>query len=451
MYQASRKYFGLFLSLIISSLWLTSCTTENWPQFRGSQNNMVLTGENLPVKWGEDLNVAWTFEVDGDSWSSPVVWGNKVFVASSVAEKVVAPPERVEGQPRPDPEEDKSYQEEVYRWEVSCVDLETGEEVWRKVAHKGAPRVKKHRAHNYAGETPVTDGKRLYVYFGMTGLYCYDLDGELLWENDLGAFKTLRDWGTGSSPVVYDNRVYVQVDNEEQSFLVALDATSGEEVWRVNRDEATNYSTPIIWKNRIRTELVVGGKKARAYDPATGDLLWELHMAGHYNIPSGVSTNDYLYMGNSGYRDVPSTLFCIQAGVDGDLTPDEGDSISAGVVWSMQDAPLGNPSPLLYEGLLYLISSRGGEVTCLNPTTGSIIYQEKVEKVGACWSTPWVYNDEIFFYDEKGVCNVFKAGKEFELLYQNKLEDKFWASIAVKDNTLLIKGVEKLYGIRNAE
>jgi len=392
----------------------TSCSTENWPQFRGSQNNMVLTGENLPIEWGEDQNVAWTFEVDGDSWSSPVIWGNKVFVASSVAEKVVPPPERVEGQSRPDPEEDKRYLDEVYRWEVTCVDLETGEEVWRKVAHKGAPRIKKHRAHNYAGETPVTDGKRLYVYFGMTGLYCYDLEGDLLWEKDLGAFKTLRDW-------------------------------------RVKRDEATNYSTPTIWKNRIRTELVTGGKKARAYDPATGDLLWELHMAGHYNIPSGVADEDHLYIGNSGYRDVPSTLFCVQAGVDGDITPDEGDTLSVGVVWSIPDAPLGSPSPLLYKGLLYLISSRGGEITCMDPSTGSIIYQEKVEKVGACWATPWAYEDKIFFYDEKGVTNVFKAGKDFELLYQNKLEDKFWASIAVKDDALLLKGVNKLYCIKNSD
>ena len=174
-------------------------------------------------------------------------------------------------------------------------------------------------------------------------------------------------------------------------------------------------------------------------------------MAGHYNIPSGVANEDHLFIGNSGYRDVPSTLFCVQAGVDGDITPDEGDTISAGVVWYMPDAPLGNPSPLLYEGLLYVLSSRGGEFTCIDPATGSVIYQEKVDKVGACWATPWVYDDKIFFYDEKGTTTVLKAGKEFELLYQNKLEDKFWASIAVKDHALLIKGVEKLYCIRNAD
>ncbi len=137
--------------------------------------------------------------------------------------------------------------------------------------------------------------------------------------------------------------------------------------------------------------------------------------------------------------------------MDGDITPDEGDTLSAGVVWSRTDAPLGNPSPFLYEGLLYLLSTRGGELTCMDPVSGSIVYQEKVEKVGGCWATPWVYEDKIFFYDEKGVTSVIKAGKEFELLYQNKLEDKFWASIAVKDDALLIKGVEKLYCIRNTE
>jgi len=425
--------------------------TENWPQFRGPDNNMVLTGDNLPTEWSVEKNVVWAIEVDGDSWSSPAIWGDKVFIASAVAEKVATPPERQEGQPRPDPEEDKSYLEEVYRWEVTCVDLETGEEIWKQIAHQGAPRIKKHRAHNYAGESPVCDGKRLYMYFGMTGLYCYDLDGNLQWEKDLGAYKTLRNWGTGASPLVHKSLLYVQVDNEEQSFLVALDTKTGDEVWRVNRDEATNYSTPFIWKNSLRTELVVGGRKARAYDPASGELIWELHMAGHYNIPSAVADGDLLYMGNSGYRDVPATLFCVKAGAEGDITPEEGESSSEGVVWSISDAPLGNPSPLLYDGLLYLLSSRGGEFTCVDAATGEQVYQEKIEKVGASWATPWVYDGKIFFYDEKGVCQVIKAGKEFELLYQNTLEGKFWASIAVKDDALIIKGMEQMYCIRNQE
>ena len=193
----------------------------------------------------------------------------------------------------------------MYRWELSCVDLETGNELWKKVVHEGSPRTKKHANTNYAGETPVTDGERIYVYFGMTGLFCFDMDGTLVWEKDLGAYETQNGWGTGSSPVLHEGVLYVQVDNEEYSFLVALDSESGEEIWKVDREEKTSYSTPYIWKNSVRNELVTGGIRARSYDPASGELFWELQMDGRYNIPGPVSDKDLLYMGNSGFRDIP--------------------------------------------------------------------------------------------------------------------------------------------------
>ncbi len=433
MTRTSRNQLFIVTTIFIAVFTLSSCTSSNWPQFRGPDNNMVATGKNLPTEWDDDTNVRWTYEINGDSWSSPVVWGNKVFIASAFPVEL----------------SDSSYLEDVYRWQVACVDLETGEELWKQVAFEGNPRTKKHRATNYAGETPVTDGKRVYVYFGMTGLFCYDLDGELLWKKDLGAYRTLNGWGTGSSPVIYKDVLYVQVDNEEHSFLVALDSGTGEEKWKVDREEKTNYSTPVIWKNSVRTELVSGGKKARAYDPATGEVYWELHMAGHYNIPSAVTEKDLLYIGNSGYRDIPSTLFAVKAGAKGDITPTEGEETSSGVLWSNLDAPSGNPSPLLHDGLLYTLTSRGGEISCIDALTGEIIYQEKVEKVSACWASPWIHEDKIYFYDEKGVTNVIRAGKAFEVLYQNTLDDKFWASVAVTKDAYLIKGVERLYCIGN--
>lgn len=433
MTRISRKQLIIATTIFLGAFALLSCTSNNWPQFRGPEFNMIATGKNLPTEWGDDLNVRWTYEVSGDSWSSPVVWGNKVFIASAFPVTV----------------SDSSYLEDVYRWQVACVDLETGDELWKQIAYEGNPRTKKHRATNYAGETPVTDGKRLYVYFGMTGLFCYDLDGELLWKKDMGAYKTLNGWGTGSSPVIYKDVLYVQVDNEEHSFLAALDSGTGEEKWKVDRDEKTNYSTPVIWKNSVRTELVTGGKKVRGYDPETGEVYWELYVAGHYNIPSGVTEKDLLYIGNSGHRDTPSTLFAVNAGAEGDITPTEGEETSSGVLWSNPDAPSGNPSPLLHDGLLYTLTSRGGEFSCIDALTGEIIYREKVEKVAACWASPWIHEDKIYFIDEKGVTNVIKAGREFELLHQNRLDDKFWASVAVTKDAYLIKGLERLYCIGN--
>jgi len=441
----NHKSVLIVCTAIVWMIFLSACTTgnNNWPQFRGPDANMVVTGENLPSEWSEELNVAWTFDVEGDGWASPVVWGNRVFLFAVVAEKISKPGEGTEDS---DEENQDLYLQDVYRWELSCVDLETGNELWKRVVHQGNPRTKKHANTTYASETPVTDGKRLYLYIGMTGLYCFDLDGELLWEKDLGAYDTQNGWGTGSSPVLYKGMLYVQVDNEEKSFLVALDSETGDEIWKVDRDEKTSYSTPFIWKNAVRTELVTGGLRARAYNPATGELIWELQMDGRYSIPGPTADKDLLFMGNGGFRDIPGTYFAIKAGSEGDITPDSGSISSDGVAWSNPNAAfLGNPSPLLYNGLIYMISGRGGELTCLEAETGELVYQEKIENVAACWASPWVNGNTIFFMDEKGVTQAIKAGREFEHLHENSLDDKFWASVAATGDAYLFKGDKKLY------
>ncbi len=429
--------------LVIAAGMGTACTT-NWPQYRGPGQNLVVEQTNLPSEWGEGENIRWATSIEGDSWSSPVVWGDRIFVTAAVPVKV-NPPAQQQGPPQGNQEEDQSWRNDVYRWQVACYDAETGAELWKVVTREGNPRTKKHPATNYASETPVVDADRLYVQFGMIGLFCYDHEGNLVWEKDLGAYETLNGWGTGSSPVLFDGVLYQQVDNEENSFLVALEAATGEEVWRVSRDEKTNYSTPVIWKNSERTELVTGGKRYRAYDPATGELYWELQADGFYNIPSAVPGGDMLYLGNAGFRDTPGTMFAVMAGAEGDITPAEGATTSDGVAWSNPDAPTQNPTPLLYNGLLYVLASRGGVLTCIDARTGEQLYQEKVDGVGACWASPWANGDRIYFYDENGKTSVVKAGTEYELLHQNSLEGKFWASVAVAGDTYILKAVEKLY------
>jgi len=447
MFKSNRKLPIRTGLIIMSALVISSCTT-NWPQFRGADQNMEVKSKNLPEQWNDSTNIRWTTDIEADSWSSPVVWGKKVFIASAVPLKVATAPDRRQSPPG-DQGEDLSYLDDVYRWQLSCMDLETGVELWKQVAYEGNPRIKKHRAHNYSGETPVCDGKHIYMYFGMTGVYCFDLDGNLVWEKDPGAHKTLAGWGTGSSPVLHEGMLYLQVDNEENSFLLALNAATGEEIWKIDREEKTNYSTPYLWVNSVQTELVVGGKKARSYDPATGELLWELKIGGHYNIPSPVSDGDLLYLGNTAFRNTPGSFQCIRAGASGDITPAQGESSSSGVVWSNSDAPLSNPSPLIHKGLIYLISSGGGKINCIDAATGEGLYEEKINGVGMCWASPWAYEDKIYFTDERGVTRVFRAGKEFELLHENSLEGKFWSSVAVAGDAYLFNGLEKLYCIAN--
>jgi outer membrane protein assembly factor BamB len=344
------------------------------------------------------------------------------------------------------PPEDTTYRHELYRWEVICLDLRSGKELWKQVAHTGNPRTGSNPGNGYAAETPATDGQRVYAWFGMTGIFCYDNTGELQWARDLGAFKTLNSWGTGSSPVVYNGMLFVQVDNEEKSFIIALDGATGQERWRVQRDEKTNYSTPFIWKNKGRTELVAGGKTVRSYEPSSGKLLWQCKIGGGFSIPSPSASEELLIIGNAGGPDKPGNLFAIKAGAEGDISlADTMSSANEWIAWSLPAAGTGNPSPLLYKGLIYIISSNGGNVICFDAATGKTVYTEKIEKTAGCWTSPWAYDNKVYFTDERGTTYIVRAGEKFELLARNRIKDKFWASPAISSNAYVFKGVKKIY------
>jgi outer membrane protein assembly factor BamB len=460
------KFRSLAVPAIAIILFVTSCSKQgNWPQFRGPDGNMAVASASLPEKWSNDTNVIWTAVLEGAGYSSPIVWGNKVIITSAFPEKVNPAPERPpmppappqqggqgpqpgqqpgQGQVVPQPAQppqpeipDTSFKKEIYRWEIKCFDLKTGKEQWKQVAYNGAPKTGKNPGSTYACETPVTDGKRVFAYFGMHGLYCYDMEGKLLWQKELGVNYTQRGWGTGSSPILYNNVLHIQFDNEENSSIIALDAVSGNEKWRVKRDEKTTYSTPYIWKNKIRTELVTCGKTARSYDPETGKLLWELKAEGEQVIPSPVGNEELLFIGNAAGRETKAKLFAVKAGLEGDIT-------NSGVAWESEESGLGNPSPLLYKGRLYVIGGKG-EIAVLDAATGALKYQKRINGIGAVWASPWVNNDRIYFLDEKGTTRVFKAGDVFEQVAENKLTGKFWSSVAIVGNKYIFKGDKKLY------
>jgi hypothetical protein len=480
-YKLMAGFFQVTAIAVVIAL--TSCSkSANWNQFRGPDANMTLASASLPEKWSSDTNVVWTASLDGAGYSSPVVWGNRIFITSAFPEKVNPAPERPpmpagppqqtgqapqpgqqspqgkagpqpgqqprQGQAGPQPVQppqpevrDTSFKTEVYRWEVKCFDLKTGKELWKQITYSGTPKTGKNPNSTYACETPVTDGQRVYAFFGMHGLYCYDVDGKLLWQKDPGVYYTQRGWGTGSSPILYNNILYIQFDNEENSYIAAIDAVSGDEKWRVGRDEKTTYSTPYIWKNKVRTELIACGKTARSYDPETGKLLWEMKTGGDQAIPSPVGNEELIYIGNPAGRETKAKLFAIKAGLDGDIT-------TTGVAWVSEESGLGNPSPLLYKGRLYVIGGRG-EIAVLDAATGTLKYQKRINGIGAVWASPWANNDRIYFLDEKGTTRSFKAGDSFEQTAENKLEgSKFWSSVAVAGNVYIFRGGEKLYNIR---
>jgi len=478
--KKSLKFAAFATSVII----LASCTPKtNWPQFRGPESSNVATGQNLPTQWGKDTNILWIYDYEGISWSSPVIWGDKVLITSAVGvkaepigifeprpepepgadtarprgERPQGPPQpgtdRRPGQqepqaPLPPPPPDTSYLQEIYRWEVTCLDLNTGAVRWKSTAYEGNPRTGINRGgSSYANETPATDGKRVYAYFSTIGMFCFDMEGKLLWKKDLGAYKTLMEWGTGSSPVVYQDVVYQQVDNEEHSFMIALNTSTGEEIWKAERDEKTTYSTPAIWKNSKRTELVSSGRTACSYDLKTGKVLWQTRIGGEMCIPSPVPYGDSICLSNAGGMENPGYLCMIKAGAEGDITPDPGTVANDWIRWANVQAGTGNPTPLIYKGLVYLLVGGGGEVACFNGRTGSQVYKEKAGRAAGVWASPWAAGDNIGFIDDRGLTTFIKAGDKFEVVAQNRLDDRFWASPAIAGNKYVFKGRERVYCI----
>jgi outer membrane protein assembly factor BamB len=355
--------------------------------------------------------------------------------------------------------------DKVYQWQILCLDRDSGHVLWKELAREGKPRISIQESNTYATETPVTDGQRVYAYFGMHGLFCYDFAGKLIWKKDLGAYPTVMGQGPASSPVLDGECLFLQIDNEEKSFLVALNTKTGDELWRVSRDERTNHCSPVIWKNKLRTELVANGsREVRSYDPATGKVLWELEMGGGRCYSSPVGSSELLYvgseagMGGGGRRGGESRgggggggLYAIRAGASGDVTLKEGETSNAGVAWSQSRGGPEKASPLLYEGHLYVLRTNGGIVTCYDAKTGKQLYRQRIPGATAFWTSPWAGEGKIFCLDDSGTTHVLDAGPEFKVLGTNKLNELFWASPAIVGGSVLLRSVDSLYCIRTKD
>jgi outer membrane protein assembly factor BamB len=531
----------------------------DWPQFRGPHGSGVAAEATLPTEWGPDKNVRWKAKIPGVAWSSPIVWGDKVFVTTAVTDNQAKPPagggfggfggpggfggrgaggrggrRGVGGPPQPgqvlppflqqrlnltDAQKKQlaELQKEVdgkldqiltdaqrkqlkamregfgrggfgggggfggpggfgrggfgggrppdvvYRWYVYCLDRASGNVLWKQLAREGKPRIPIQQSNTYATETPATDGARVYAYFGMHGLFCYDTAGKLLWKKDLGTYPTMMGQGPASSPVLDGARLFLQIDNEEKSFLVALDKKTGEELWRAERGERTNHCSPVVWQNKQRTELVTSGsQKVRSYDPATGKVLWELGMGNGRCYATPVGDDERLYVGceagfggfgggpgggRGGFGGGGGGLFAVRAGASGDVTLKTGETANAGVAWSQSRGGPEKASPLVYQGYVYVLRTNGGMVTCYDAKTGKQVYRERIPSSGAFWASPWAGGGKVFCLDDAGTTHVLQAGPEFKVLGKSSVGEMCWASPAVAGGALLLRGVDHLYCI----
>jgi outer membrane protein assembly factor BamB len=459
----------------------------DWPQFRGPGGQGLPTDAALPTEWGPDKNVVWKQAVPGAAWSCPVAVGDKVFVTSAVTENQRKPSGGYGGGPpgggRPGGPggggpggpggggRGRGAPDAVYQYVLLCLDRATGKVVWKQTALEAKPRTPTHNSNTFASETPASDGERVFALFGNAGLFCYDLSGKPLWKKDFGAYPTQNGWGTASSPVVADGRLFVQCDNEEKSFLIALDPATGGELWRVDRPEKTVWATPYVWKTKTRTDLVAGGsRKVRGYDPATGKVVWELDVGGGQASASPVGDDERLYVGTGmgggggrpggagpggpgGGRGGPGGggggLFAVKAGATGDITPKAGETTSDGVAWSVPKAGPSMASPLAYQGRVYIFD-RQGMASCYDAASGKALFsKERVPGAKAFWASPWAYGGKVFALDEAGVTHVLAAGPEFEVVGKNELgKDLYWATPAAAGGALLIRGIDALYCVR---
>lgn len=437
------------LLFVLSLIGAQGAATEaNWPQFRGPGATGIGEHPNLPDHWSTNENVAWKIAVPGRGWSSPIVWGERIFVTTVVSEAEMESPKKglYFGGDR------KEVPQAAHHWLTLCFDLRSGRELWRQEAHRGVPPNQLHVKNTYASETPVTDGKRVYVSFGNVGVFCYDLEGHQLWSTNWPPVKTRNGWGAAASPLLHQGRLFLVNDNDENSFVVALDAETGRQLWRQERDEKSNWATPYLWQNTRRTELILpGSKKVRSYD-LEGKLLWELGGMSSIVIPTPFSHFGLLYVCSGYVGDKIRPVFAIRPGGTGDLSLKPGQTNSEFIAWYQPTAAPYNPSPLIYGDYFYVLFDFGF-LSCHDARTGRPIYEkQRIRPEGntSFTASPWAADGKLFALSEDGDTFVFQAGPEYKLLHKNSLDEMCMATPAIAGDRLLIRTLTKLYCLKKA-
>lgn len=436
------------LALVLALAQRGAATAADWPQFRGPNGNGTTDHIAHPTEWSADKNVVWKVSIPGAGWSSPIISGEKVFLTTAVADKPLKPKSMSEGSM-----DLRSMglgariEDAVFKFEVVCLDLESGSTQWSTVVAEQKPLIPVHPSNTHATESPVTDGENVYAYFGTIGLVaCVGADGQKKWTKEIGTYPVAASLGSGSSLTYGEGLVFLACDNEKQSFLLAMDPKTGEQVWRRDSQGKTSWATPILWKNNVRTELVAcSGKEVNSYDPNTGDVLWTMSGLDSGFSASPACDDKRIYFGGASPGSA-AVLYAVKAGATGDIRlKDKSATSNEWVVWSSKRNAPGMASPVVVGNELYVVNNF---LNCHDATTGERIYRQRLADAKEFAASPWAAGDKIFLTDEQGRTFVVQAGREFKLLATNTLDDLFWSTAAVAENSILLRGVDFLYCIR---
>jgi outer membrane protein assembly factor BamB len=438
------RYFAwtCYFQIALASL---AVADDNWPRFRGSNATGVADDDpRLPDTWDQQTNVLWKAPIAGWGWGSPIVWGDRVFVSAVHSEDDYEKPKAglYLGGGRGEPPDT------VHHWMVYCLSLNTGEVLWKREAHVGKPKIPRHPKSSYAAETPTTDGQRIYVLFGDVGLYAYDLAGKPLWTHEIEPKKTKLGYGAAASPVVVGDQVVMVYDNDEESYIAAIDSATGTLRWKVLRDEKSTWATPFVWQHDGQTEIVATGKNEnRSYSPS-GELLW--HFNGHMSvltIPSPFASDGMLYITSGYFQDKDRPVFAILPGAKGDISLGEGQTRNDSIRWSLEKMGPYNTSPIVYRGLYYTLLDRG-MMTCHDSHSGELVYDRTRFPEGASFTaSPWAYNGKLFCLNENGDTYVLSAGREFNVERTNKLDELSLATPSISQGRLLLRTASQVYCI----
>jgi outer membrane protein assembly factor BamB len=445
-----------------------------WPQFRGPGGAGIADDSTLPEQWSTADNVAWAVDLPGRGWSSPIVWRDRVFVTTALSPGAFkAPSTGIFGNDyAAELQKQGLSDEEILKkvvnrdielsdegGEISYVvlglDAKTGKELWRKEAHRGKPAGGRHRKNTYASETPATDGERVYASFGgNVGVFCYSMDGALLWSHTWPPQKIYLDFGTASSPVVHKGRVYQLHDNDGQSFLAALDAKTGKELWSVKRTDlasrlASGWATPLVWEHAQRTEIVTIGRGFVISYDTEGRELWRLKGMTQAT-PSPIVAEGLLYVGSGSQGEANRPLLAVRPGASGDITLGENETSSTFVAWRLPRFSAYTPSPLVYRGRIYAVNDNG-VLQVADAKTGVEIYKARVGGGGRTFSSsPLASQGRVYCLSEDGEAFVLRAGDRYDEISRNALGEMSLASPAADADSLYVRTQTKLYRLRAA-
>ncbi len=435
------KPFAALVSVLAATL--AAAHAQNWPSFRGPGATGVLdSARGAPVSWDIEAsrNVAWRTVIPGLGHSSPIVWGDRIFVTTAVSSD---PTKSVFQYPLAG-DLDRRTDLAKQQFKIYCLDKRTGKIIWEKVAAEMAPRVARHPHNSYASATPATDGKRVVAFFGSEGLYAFDLDGSPLWKQDVGVLDQgafdLPDyqWGSASSPIIYKNLVIVQCDQQKGSFLAAFDAATGKPVWRTPREALPSWATPTVYEGVDRAELVTNGAEYfRGYDPVTGKELWRIKGTSMISVPTPFAAHGLIYLASGYYRFI-QPIVALKPGATGDVP-------SGRMAWRTEKGAPYLPTPIVYGDYFYAFNHRG-ILTVYNARTGDRIYEQRLAP-GAFSSSPVAAAGRLYAASEDGDVYVVKAGPTFELLASNKMGEVVMATPALADGMLIVRGLNHLFGI----